>query len=513
MASGTTIFRRPTGDFLSVGGSIDSARSQQSPIYEGLVVDVIVDHYHPEYAADGYNVGSIKVRIFDVNQMATDENLPWADPIDYTIHEMPLKGELVTLFKIRGNFFYTRKIPLARRVQENAMLKLNDALKNRPGQAVSNILSTSSELAIDKHEFGDYFKPDSRVRPLRHFEGDTIIQGRMGNTIRFGSSKMDPTSQGLAPNIILRTGQAKDVEKKECTTDFIFGLIMEDPELDASSIWMTSDQAIPFRPITREGSSMDRSILNGISKYDKSSILINSDKVILHAKKQNIMIFANQDIYMNSMQRIGIDTDESVFMSANFDLQVKTGRNADFLVDEDFTVKAGSDISLMAIDKASIAAKKIYIGSIQNDVEPAVGGTSLSIFLARLITVLMGPGITPPQIPYQAVGGPVPVVFPPPPAPGIATFSHVITPMGPGQLNPAIVAGLIALYTELNVPNPGSLTPLPFSGAPFNSYDVFVKLGNEDPTLGIELNAYEAGKPVEVESSKWKMSDPYYKVI
>ena len=45
MASGTTIFRRPTGDFLSVGGSIDSARSQQSPIYEGLVVDVIVDHY------------------------------------------------------------------------------------------------------------------------------------------------------------------------------------------------------------------------------------------------------------------------------------------------------------------------------------------------------------------------------------------------------------------------------------------------------------------------------------
>lgn len=508
-------YRKPAQvESLLVNGGIDSARNEEFPIYEALVVDVIVDHYHKDYSPkDGYNVGAIKVRIFDVNPMMIEEKLPWADPIDITLYEMPLKGEVVTLFKCRSNLFYTKKIPIAHRVQENAMLKLNEALDGRPAQSVSAATTKEDELTIEKHKFGEYFKPDSRVRQLRHFEGDTILQGRMGNTIRFGSSKMDPTSKGMAPNIILRTGQAKDVEINESSTAAIFGLIMEDPENDVSSIWMTADQAIPFRPITREASSIDRSILNPIAKYDKASILITSDKVVLNAKQQNIMMFAHQDIYLNSLQRIGIDTDESILMSANFDLQVKTSRNADFVVDEDFTVKAGSDISLMAVDKSSVVSKKIYLGSVQNDVEPVVGGTSLSIFLARLITVLMGNGIAPPQIPYQATGAPIPTTIPPPPAPGIATFSHVITPVGPGQLNPAIVAGLIALYAELALPNPGSLTPLPFSGAPFNSYDVFVKLANEDPTTGIVLNEFKPGKSVETKNNMWKLTDPYYKVV
>jgi hypothetical protein len=225
------------------------------------------------------------------------------------------------------------------------------------------------------------------------------------------------------------------------------------------------------------------------------------------------MLFSNNDIYLNSLQRIGIDTDESIFMSANFDLQVKTSRNVDFFVDVDFTARAGSDVLLMAIDKSSVISKKIYLGSVQDDVEPIVGGTSLSIFLARLITVLMGNGVVPPQIPYQATGAPAPISVPPPAAPGIATFQHVITPMGPGQLNPAIVSGLVALYAELAKPNPGTLKKLPFSGAPFNSYDNFVKLANEDTSMGIVLNDFEAGNEVSVVNPTWNLSDPYYKVV
>jgi hypothetical protein len=125
----------------------------------------------------------------------------------------------------------------------------------------------------------------------------------------------------------------------------------------------------------------------------------------------------------------------------------------------------------------------------------------------------MGNGVAPPQIPYQATGAPAPTSFPPPAAPGIATFQHVITPMGPGQLNPAIVSGLVALYAELIKPNPGSLKKLPFSGAPFNSYDVFVNLANEDAKLGIVLNEFDVGKGVETKNNEWKLSDPYYKVL
>ena len=249
--SDRVIYRRPTGDLLATTGGQDAARGEQNPIYEGLVVDVIVDHTHPKYSkVDGYNVGAIKVRIFDVNQTLDESLLPWADPFDFTVHELPLIGELVTLFKIRGNFFYTKKVPLAHRVQEDGMLKLNAALDKRGIRTVSQALPSGEETTIDKHQFGKYFKPDSRVRQLKHFEGDTIIQGRMGNTIRFGSSRMDPSSDSLAPNIILRAGQGKNLEKEEITIDSVFGLIMEDINKDASSIWVVSDQVVPFKPAT-----------------------------------------------------------------------------------------------------------------------------------------------------------------------------------------------------------------------------------------------------------------------
>jgi hypothetical protein len=81
--SDRVIYRRPRPGLLSVSGQQDSSRGEQFPIYEGLVVDVILDHTHPNYSrVDGSNVGSIKVRILEVNQGTSDDLLHWADPMD-----------------------------------------------------------------------------------------------------------------------------------------------------------------------------------------------------------------------------------------------------------------------------------------------------------------------------------------------------------------------------------------------------------------------------------------------
>jgi hypothetical protein len=81
----------------------------------------------------------------------------------------------------------------------------------------------------------------------------------------------------------------------------------------------------------------------------------------------------------------------------------------------------------------------------------------------------------------------------------------------PGLLNPLISAGLVKLYTELLPPNQGQgIVKLPWSGAPFNSKDNFVKLVNEKPTM--EKNNFTTGKPRIVPNSEWELSGPYYKV-
>jgi len=513
MAGDRIITRSGDPNLLSTNSTSAVGINMSDIVYEGLVVDVIVDHKHPQYAKDGYNVGAIKVRIFTVNHSLDSKQLPWADPLDFTIQQLPLLGELVILHKVRGNFFYTRKVPIARRVQENGMLLLENVLNLKGLNTLGANLPKAKEIDIQQHQFGKYYKPDSRVRQLKHFEGDTIIQGRMGHSIRLGSSKIDPTSKSLAPNIILRTGQGKDLEKN-ATRNSPFGLITEDINKDVSSIWMTTDQGVPLEVSTINAGSYYRSLLNPPQLWTGAQIIQNSDRIILNSKKSHIMLFSNDEIYLNGFNGIGLDSDGRISVTANLDIINRAGRNIDNVADEDFTIKTGGDISLMALGKLSFTGKKIHFGGIENGVEPMVGGTSLAMFLARLIQVLMGTGAVAPQVPYHLQGLPAPPsVVPPTITPGLATFQHVVLPTGFGRLSPLVTAGLMQLYAELVSPNVGTKTPLPFSGAVFNSSDAYVGMSNEDALLGIEKNEFESGEQIKTENNEWKTSEPYYKVI
>lgn len=507
MAGGNRIVNKnkQVNGLLATQGSTESARHVPEAFYEGIVVDVILDHTHPFHSPDGYNVGTIRVRIFSVDNARDSELLDWAYPLDSTIQELPLLGELVIIQKILGSFFYNRKTYVAHRMQENGMLNLEKTLDNRTFQLRRKIAATNEELGLNNHKFGEYFKPDNRVRPLKHFEGDVLIQGRMGHSIRFGSSQMQPGSKALAPNLILRTGQAKNVENDECTTDQIFGLILEDVNKDASSIWMTSDQVIPFEPATIDAGSFYRSLTNPLQKYSGAQIIANSDSIILNSKSTHIMLFANEEIYLNSFKNTSIDTDSSIILSAAVDIQNLSSRNIDNFADEDFTVSANRDVSIFGSRKTNIYGKKVYIGTSENDEEPMVGGTSLSKFLARLILALMGTPPLPPQLTQASTTVP-------PPTPGVAKFAHVITPTGPGALNDLIVNQLVALYTELVQSNKGQKIPIPFSGAPFNSGDNFVRLSN-DAIFDSGANNFSVGKQNVVENNKWLLSDKsVYKV-
>lgn len=498
-------YRVKPGGILATSNSTESARAVTDPFYEGLVVDVVVDHLHPEYSKDGYNVGAIKVRIFSIHNGRDEEFLDWASPLDSTIQEFPLLGELVMIHKVRGNFFYMRKVYLAHRMQENGMLKLNEALNDRPAKLKTGAAAARDEGGPEKHKFGEYFKPDSRVRPLKHFEGDVILQGRMGNSIRFGSSQLDPSSKDMAPNILLRTGQAKNVENDACSTDKVFGLIIEDVNKDVSSLWMVTDQVIPYEPTIIDAGSFFRSIKNPPQQYDGGSIIINSDRVVLGSKKTHIMMFAHEEIYLNSFKNTSIDTDSNIILTANIDIRNLASRNIDNIADRDYTVAAGNDITMVAIKNTSIVADKIFIGSVADDYEPMVGGTSLSKWLARLILTLMGtPSAVLPWTTQKTI-----VV--PPPVPGTATAAHTLFGGMPCQLSPEIVTGLTKLYMELAPINSGQTIPGIFAGAPFNSGDNFVNLGNELPQ--VEKNEFKDGKVNPIENNKWVLSESYYKVV
>jgi hypothetical protein len=123
-------------------------------------------------------------------------------------------------------------------------------------------------------------------------EGDTIIQGRFGNTIRLGSNQREGDGFQVSPNIKL-----------------VSGLISgeEDLDDDKSSIYLTSNEIVDYA--NPAFSAMD-------NNYSNSQITIDSDRLVLNAKKDVIGIFAQKDININSVEG-------DVFIHANDKISLK----------------------------------------------------------------------------------------------------------------------------------------------------------------------------------------------
>ncbi len=95
------------------------AVTQPTPYQDGLVEDVILNELHPQYAADGSNVGMVQVRFIPGDRDVPKEKLNWAAPIDSSIREYPLKNELVLVFYSLGRLFYTRRINSTNKTTES----------------------------------------------------------------------------------------------------------------------------------------------------------------------------------------------------------------------------------------------------------------------------------------------------------------------------------------------------------------------------------------------------------
>ena len=111
--------------------------------------------------------------------------------------------------------------------------------------------SVDGELEYDI-PLGEYFQEKLNIKPLLPYEGDHILEGRFGNSIRFGStarSNTIPVSQSNNwsvgakgeigdPITIIRNGQAEGLDMQGWVHT------LEDINLDASSIYLTSNQKI-----------------------------------------------------------------------------------------------------------------------------------------------------------------------------------------------------------------------------------------------------------------------------
>ena len=173
----------------------------------------------------------------------------------------------------------------------------------------------NSQPANDDASLGVTFSENSNIRPLLAYEGDHIIQGRQGNALRFSTTtklyndlnEWSETGDDKDPITILTNGLAYNPN---------INFYNEQINKDASSIYLTSTQKISLQT---DKTGVLNNLTNplNVPDYFSAQVIINSDRVVLNSKKDEIMMFAKTNIELNTKNIINLNADERIHLNSN----------------------------------------------------------------------------------------------------------------------------------------------------------------------------------------------------
>jgi len=171
---------------------------------------------------------------------------------------------------------------------------------------IINVFGNIQHNSISENDLGNTFIEKSNIRNLLPFEGDLLIQGRKGNGIRFGCTTKSLSSlnewskigEDGNPITILTNGYSTDENNLKPHSEKI--------NEDKSSIYLTSNQSIPLIPDRNdELNSFTKPIQT--SKYFHSQIIMNSDRITLNSKKDELMLFSKTNIELSTNNIINLN--------------------------------------------------------------------------------------------------------------------------------------------------------------------------------------------------------------
>lgn len=297
--------RENLSGIVSSIGKNNSTPSFSSQV--GKVYGVIVNENTPtaelfEREGKFTGLGTIFYLNYEQSKNVTSVDLKTcqvAKPLFPNQKNYPLLGELILLFDLPS--------PVSQ-VSNNSTQKYYINPIN-----LWNNIHHNSQPASDDDVLGKTFVEKSNINPLQPFEGDFILEGRFGNTLRFGStSRLYNNSWskiGKEGDPIIILTNAPNYDPKSLNP------YVENINNDGSSIYLTSTQKINLLPDRND-------ILNQVTKplpidkYSNNQLLFNSDRVIINSKKDEVMIFAKTNVEVNTKNIINLNAGERTHLNS-----------------------------------------------------------------------------------------------------------------------------------------------------------------------------------------------------
>ncbi len=268
------------GSYFKNWSSIDRSttrlpieRQEYTTPFFGQVMEVIYDSEEPEL------IGVVRVKIFGRDTDKKDEDITApAFPADKNIIKYPVPGELVLLVVGISRFdeektltgkrlYYTSVLASSGVVTYNANPYYLDKPKSESNTFFDPAYETRFQAKdILKNNNSFIIDGMAKNRPmLKPYEGDVILQGRWGASIRFGSTGYGEGNQWSTAHQLLPKSSASPQSGNAITSIVVsrqsdnLATVVEDVNKDDSSIYMSGVPNIPvFLATSRDLSTFGR---------------------------------------------------------------------------------------------------------------------------------------------------------------------------------------------------------------------------------------------------------------
>lgn len=435
-------------NYRTVASGPSTTQTKFFELEPAVVLDIILDENHPYLKSNNIKIvpsefppdfsgspaspddkdyswiGRVLVRLVHSSKGIEKEELVWAIPLENGISEFPLVNELVIVSNYFNRYFYSKKLnvynfPCANldfskeqvlggfKSEDGAQLGNRELYqKDTPYKGPKSIMSINNRL--DKQGVaGRYFWFNKNIRSLKRREGDTIIESRFGQSIRFaaydddrkkdvgllenkdyvGDGSTNPYSGELVgggnPMILIRNRQRPLLPKGEKKS--FYGNV--DPVIGTES--EKNSGGYLLEDINNDGSSIH--ITSGLTR---SMFKTSCFKSIFQSSTEEVPSFsppgASSFVFPKDLlgDQVVINSDRLIFQSRRGETFLYSKKRFGIVTDSEYSLDSHDQIVMTSHNKVVFNSPAIYLGEYNNTDEPVLLGQSTVNWLYDLCELL-----------------------------------------------------------------------------------------------------------------------------
>lgn len=406
MSTRTDTLAQLDSDLLNKGADLVSI---------GYVYDVILDESHPKAEGNPAYIGGILYSTRDIN-ITEDTQLPLVLPLDRNIKNLPVRNERVQIHHFGGSMYYTliESSPnpsVTASETQIASAKNNGTDSTQPPKvidksvAITQTPKTNQDTSKKYNGLGEYYKSQLGIHNLKMYEGDTLIQSRHGQSIRF--SGYNNQSKKFSPTIIIRNRETTFNQQRLGSNSSV----EEDINRDGSVIAITSGEyQLPFQPGTLDDKGNSDWSENASpltwpentfpQKLIGDQILINSGRIIISSKTAEMLFYSKKDygfisegiMHINNAKGIrAIVGDKILIKTNNNDINFYTGNGHINLGTSNLEpLVLGNKLVSVLKDLINLIVQQQYLTPSGPSAEGPVNKPEFQSLASKLETILSG---------------------------------------------------------------------------------------------------------------------------